>query len=518
MFKVLLVDDERHTREGIYESIDRSLYDISEIRTAEDGLEALAIAKVFLPDILITDIKMPKMNGIDLSREIKKICPDISIVFLSAYSDKEFYRSAIDISVVKYVEKPIETDELDSAISLAVARRRQIKNNLIHYENDIALELTLKKTENVLEHRDIEKYLGGAEFDSCFTVVTTSPDGILFESLLYAYAIMDKIKTDLNVLNYKFLTSYKDNYLIFHFFMKNELDAVPSSGLVAEALYSFIKPYFYRFEHLYLGCGSTVCDAGELYISYNQAMKCVQNSFFFPNRCIFFGEEKNEPTSFDHKLIGEFSTYIKSGDKPKTLKTIEKIYSQIKARSSMGKEKALDIYLKLFFETESVKTDIAKTESNSGPELPAKTAAVIMNAAAKSTSLDKLNDELILTVNVFFDEVFGNKPLSTARAIKEIINERYHDKDLSLNTISKKIFLSSSYICIAFKKETGMTIMGFLNKTRIEKSLAHLADKNASINEVAQKVGYENGNYYAKIFRKTKGMSPKQYRERLHDE
>ena len=132
MIKLLIVDDESFTRQGILETIpwkDLSIYDVKE---AFDGENALEILKEFEPDILLTDVRMPRLNGIELSFKTRELYPNCSIIFMSGYSDKEYLKSAIHLKAISYVEKPIDLYELEEALKSAVS---EVQKSKILYKN-----------------------------------------------------------------------------------------------------------------------------------------------------------------------------------------------------------------------------------------------------------------------------------------------------------------------------------------------------------------------------------------------
>ena len=114
--KLLIADDDAFIRAGITKNINWSEYGIMSIETAEDGLEAFEISLWFMPDILLTDVKMPRVDGIELAKKIRQSIPDCKIIFMSAYSDKEYLKSAIRLSAVDYVEKPFRPSDLKEII------------------------------------------------------------------------------------------------------------------------------------------------------------------------------------------------------------------------------------------------------------------------------------------------------------------------------------------------------------------------------------------------------------------
>ena len=114
--KLLIVDDDAFIRAGITKNINWDDYGIASIETAEDGLEAFETSLWFKPDILLTDVKMPRIDGIELAKKVRENIPECKIIFMSAYSDKEYLKSAIRLSAVDYIEKPFRPSDLEEII------------------------------------------------------------------------------------------------------------------------------------------------------------------------------------------------------------------------------------------------------------------------------------------------------------------------------------------------------------------------------------------------------------------
>ena len=142
MIKVLIADDERFTRQGILDMVDWDKLNVSEVKEAYDGINALEILKDFEPNILLTDVRMPRLNGIDLAFKARELYPNCMILFMSGYSDKEYLKSAIKLKAINYVEKPIEIEELEENLNNAILEF--VKNTTIHnsIEHTIANEIS----------------------------------------------------------------------------------------------------------------------------------------------------------------------------------------------------------------------------------------------------------------------------------------------------------------------------------------------------------------------------------------
>ena len=115
--KLLIVDDDIYTREGLAETIPWNLYGIDDVMQAENGKEALHTVSWYLPDLIITDIRMPQKNGIDFCREAIRLVPDCKIIFITGYMQTEYLKDAIDLSAVAFIEKPHPAEKGKRSIS-----------------------------------------------------------------------------------------------------------------------------------------------------------------------------------------------------------------------------------------------------------------------------------------------------------------------------------------------------------------------------------------------------------------
>lgn len=120
--KIIIVEDETIIRNGLVKHIKWESLGIKELRVAANTQEALAICESYVPDIVVSDISMPGENGIVLCRKLRKLFPEIEIIFVTGYADKEYLKAAIDLHAVRYVEKPINRKDISEAVREAVSR------------------------------------------------------------------------------------------------------------------------------------------------------------------------------------------------------------------------------------------------------------------------------------------------------------------------------------------------------------------------------------------------------------
>lgn len=134
--KLLIVDDDIYTREGLAETIPWELYDVEEVMQAENGKEALHTVSWYLPDLIISDIRMPQKNGIDFCREAVRLVPNCKIIFITGYTQTEYLKDAIDLSAVAFIEKPIQPEAVLEALEKAIGKiRTQYKTEQLQKEN-----------------------------------------------------------------------------------------------------------------------------------------------------------------------------------------------------------------------------------------------------------------------------------------------------------------------------------------------------------------------------------------------
>ena len=148
--RILIADDEELTRKGIISSIDWENLGISQIDSADDGINALSHAQKNAPDILLTDVRMPRMDGIELSKRLRELVSDCPIIFMSGYSDKEYLKAAINLKAVSYVEKPFTPDDITQALTEAVSlvQKQQLQRESNQFfEQEASSKLALMLTQ-----------------------------------------------------------------------------------------------------------------------------------------------------------------------------------------------------------------------------------------------------------------------------------------------------------------------------------------------------------------------------------
>lgn len=512
---ILIIDDEKLTREGIISAIDWKKLGINEIYEADDGINGITQAKLHKPKIILSDIRMPRMNGIEMSKEIHKILPSSSIIFMSGYSDKGYLKAAITLKVVSYVEKPINTLEIESAIKAALdVQLMHAKNQInINYHNRYAQhKLSLEINSSPLK-KSIEEYIkqfqdmglsikSTTEFTTIIITLKVLFSNISEHNLAELYLIIDKITKKYRMNN--ILTIKNDEYIILNLFTNDKTNEYNLKNIC----YS-LSDYLSTTYKNYITIGKTVRGIKKVYESYNLAALLLQSSFFYDYNSIITSET-TQPYTIDKKLFIAYRENLTQHNKEEVLELTTNLFQSLTNNQHILPNYAKDIYYKLF--TILYETALSFQLNPFHDE----DSITILDYVSKDNSLADIHQILLDRINQFFSSLqVQMKENTTIFMIKEFISKNYSNESLSVKDISENVFLSSSYVCTLFKNETGNTLNQYLTDYRIEKAKNMLKDSRYKITDISSKIGYSDGNYFGKTFKKLVGLSPSEYREQF---
>lgn len=516
--KLLIVDDEELTRTGVVSSIDWHSLGISEIIQADDGIHGLEAARIHRPEIILCDVRMPRMDGISMLEKLEEILPDCVPIFMSGYSDKEYLKAAIKLKAVNYIEKPIDPSEIYDAVLEAKDLYNQ-KQRTHHVEtlhsmetaSRLALQLTVPYGANseIIEHLTNELSLSISS--DYFTAFIVKPDGISEANEPAIGSIYHELKEYLNSMHLDCIyVEKKLRYLVYFIFghSKPSASTLQNIGDFLGLKYASLGDYF-------TACGDSFSGIQKAYQSYASAVIILQSSFFFP--CNSFLDSKLfENLSGNGKLTAisaapenDFGDALTSKDKKTCKKILDDLEHYFFQNHSLLQNQVKDLYYKLFLLLENARKQLKIPSSATHQES-------IVDAVESSFTFLELHQKLIQKTEDFFTDIENAvQENPTIFLIKEYISQNYMHETLSVKDISTHVFLSASYVCTFFKNETGQTLNQYLTEYRMERAKQLLSDPRYKISEISSKVGYSDGNYFGKSFKKYSGFSPSEYREKM---
>ncbi len=531
MLRIFLVEDEFVIREGIKNNIDWEAHGYVFCGEASDGELAFPMIQKLKPDIVITDIRMPFMDGLVLSRLIKKEMPWVEILILSGYGEFEYAKEGIKIGIAGYLLKPISGDDLLREIdALAVKIEEKQK------EREIREKYIREIEENYLkERRDLFQYLvtGAKTVAELLEIADKAAvdlsslwyNIVLFklQSTYHGYdeysnsiiEIEDAIKRfsdEARVLIFD--RNLEGKALLFKADSKKELEEIQA------VYFQNMKEVLKNYEHIryFGGIGTPVDRLSELPVSFEQASHAfahrylVQESMLLSSEEIQTGSlEKEEfnigninPRQIDRNKIREF---LKVGDKEEVFYFTDEFFKNIgtnAVKSNIFRQYILmDAYFCVADFVEGLQISRDEIEP---PDVSSKTLQSQKDAMDYVVKIIKKALELR-------ERTASNRYGDIVEEVMRYIEENYGDEDLSLNLLASHVNFSPNHLSMIFSQQTGQTFIKFLTDFRMNKAkeLLRCTGKRSSV--ISMEVGYKDPHYFSYLFKKTQGMTPTQYRE-----
>ncbi|EEG29405.1 response regulator receiver domain protein [[Clostridium] methylpentosum DSM 5476] len=514
--KLLIVEDEQATREGMLQLVDWKSLGILEVQSAENGEQGIQISRRFRPDIVMTDVRMPRMGGIEMAVKLRSFLPACRIIFVSAYSDKAYYKAAIRLKAVSYLEKPISIPELEQVVSEAVAESRELRRReqteLRQMQQDlqqVAASLTLPGN-----RAECERTLGECGWKEtlkthrCITTLLVKlraeqeADGLIWRTLAEAVEQM------VEPLNLRFLCVPKHaDCLVLHLF-----SPAPLHRSTLQLLCNCIGECLAGLYPYHISVGLPAEGIAKAYESYHSAVIVQQQAFYEPFGAVLFaqGEREAEFAPYDDQQIRRaFAASVQQLDQEAALREVQGWYEQLKTVRYPIVSKVKATYYELIAQVFQA-ADSRHLPLREGEEQPEQAWISVV----APYNLDELHNYLTHRLTQFFSACEDSRSApSRILMIKDYISKHYADSLLSVKTIGDAVSMSASHLCVVFKRETGVTVNQYLTDLRIERAKQYLQETTLSAAEIGARVGYKDNSYFGRIFRKTVGKTPNEYRE-----
>lgn len=532
MYKLLVIDDEKIIRQGLKAIIERANIKYSEIYEASDGREGLDLIGKYQPDIVITDIRMPYLDGLELIDQVHKNGLKRPVfIIISGYDDFNYAKRAIKYGVKEYLLKPIVKEEF---IQLLNNITRELDDNTKRHEAELVKSMQSKVGVELLKEKYFNSLVTGTYYDEKAVLQQLLQLGVGF--------IADRFRVLVAEYHFEDQESFKAFDEMDRFALKQDIDE-SMAGFI-KGFWSFYDPSlrlivlldnpesFLMDAHIkkicdqitrilnrqrkadtFFGVSSSATGIANIQKSYNEALNLVLYKIIREPGGIASSKEFDEdngkyppnPVNF-LKLTSE----IELGMKKTVSNLLDEYLQQLNA--ALGPiAKLVDFY-----------NEFNKYMYNYFTEKGIDFAMVFEPGEDDFRdldwfwSIDQLKAYLKSYLSKISDIISTYKSASPDRKIIEqvirYLRENF-DKDINLNIIANHFGKNNSYLSVLFKKETGQNFVDYLTMIRMEKAKELLAENRFKIQEIAGKVGYPNAKHFCMVFKKTIGISPTQYRE-----
>ncbi len=498
---LLIVDDEFYSRNNIRSIISANLPGSFEIKESEDGIFAMqALSSGFVPDIILADVRMPRMNGIDFAQNVRKIAPRCEIVFISGFSDKEYLKSAIRIGAIDYIEKPFSDKALLDAVKAAINRLRR------------SSESTGDDLQSLAVNQALSDFLSqSGQYESTSSILTRL--GIIYPKHGQYCVIVYRPKgqTEWNpriqeaIAQIPLFKSYTCfcNRLYASTIFSNDLPIVKAT--VQDCISHIIRQSPDYLSSGSFGVGSVQNSASSLPLSYSHAIDALNISFYHDESGAFYYRSTSEIKIESQSLL-ELKQFLDSMEYEKAIDFMEKITSEIR-NSEMPD---LNTVRSLYHRAGSL---VYQHIESTFPSIPIPDDAEYWSRVHRAKKLSQLHEMILQELCKCLSATTSMN--STEKYIvlaKNIISACYSNYNLSCDYIAAQIGISGAYLSTIFKAITGFSLNRYINEYRIQTACKLLSGSQDSFTQIAAQVGYGNSSYFTKIFRKIMNCTPSDYR------
>ncbi|GGF95135.1 response regulator [Paenibacillus aceti] len=504
MLTILVVDDHKDEREGIAFLIEELGLPLH-LETADNGRKALDYLKQHTVDILFTDVRMPQMDGLQLTRQALELHPQLKVILFSGFAEFEYAKTAIALGVSDYLLKPVNVDAFQATMTKVIgeltdrqqqdeaSQMKQIyvkKHILFTLVNGIGEPPSMQG----LWH-DFPTYYQGIlllEFEKDFFENT---DEVEFEEFLHSI-----LGTPADYLNLNGCQSM----LLFP-----EQQGVHSSISYQDLAVQIHDSILLTYKvNCYIGIKKGLTAIQDLAEVLPELEQLMEYRFFLPDSFVF--DAKNEmlfseqifPDLTDSQMLEQIRSNIKERDMFSLKANTELLYQKYVRQVQFSQ-----LYVKHIFSTvyQSIMSSIngPEREINSGIE-----------AIYKADDLRDIRRILLKGISGFEQKFTNTEPAQNRdiMAIKQYIEENYAE-DLSLEHLAARVYLSPHYLSSMFKKTTGCGINKYIKNVRMQKAKEMLTNTHLKIADVSSAVGYRNLSYFCQNFRDFYGHTPEKFRQ-----
>jgi len=514
LYKVFLVEDEIVAREGIRDNVDWKSSGFEFCGEAPDGEIALPLIEASQPDVLITDIKMPFMDGLQLCKIVREHLPWVKIVILSGYDEFNYAQMALKLGVTDYLLKPVGVQDLTPVlINLRTLLdqersereslkqlRNQVEDNLVLLREKFLLRLVLGGESSVAAIEQSQQ-LGLEILSKCYQVmlikINISESGLPFD-YNECQRVESLVAKLVGIHRDAFLTKKDMEELVIIFKGDGPDQLEQESAFLAGLIRQEVEEK--TTCKLEIGLGKPQQRLGDLHRSFTEALVRVKDT----SREVDNGglRKLDQPALKNYLESGradDFELFFDSTIRP---------VGEAALRSTLYKHYIL---LDIVLTNAQFVSDLGGNADQVIPE-----NLRIEELLAGIQTLDQMRDavkRVFTSALAYRDSQVNNDRAQIIRQAKDYIEGHYTDASLSLNQVAGQVNFSPSHFSAVFSHETGQSFKDFLTGIRISQAKKLLRMTGLKVSEIAFQCGYNDAHYFSMIFRKNTGLTPQQFRE-----
>ena len=531
MLKVFLAEDEFIIREGIKNNIDWQAYGYEFCGEASDGELAFPLIQKTRPDILITDIKMPFVDGLALSRLVKKELPETEIIILSGYEEFDYAKEAIQIGVARYLLKPINGEtllqEIDSVAEIILGKQKEkeirekyqkemeensLRDQMDLFQHLVTGDCSMEELLSVADKLDLkimapwysivllkiqsmkhdyEEYSGSIVVVDERIVKLAEPEHVLiFDRALEGRAFLFKADSEEELL------AYQKEYL----------------GDVKEVLSGYANLRYFG------GIGTPVNRLREIPASFEDASHAFAHRYLVAESCILdssllmqegaaehddFRISAVNPEQIDRAKMQEF---LRTGDLDEVVYFVDEFFGKLDGGAMKSRIFRQYITMDAYFSIVDFLKGLGLQKDEI--EAPDQDSSILQDEKSAMDYIVRIMEKAL----VLREKKASSRYEDVVSEVIHYIEDNYAQEELSLNLLASHVNFSPNHLSMIFSQQTGQTLIRYLTDYRMNraKELLRCSSKKSSV--ISMEVGYKDPHYFSFLFKKTQGMTPTQYR------
>lgn len=534
LYKILLVDDEEEVRLSIIKKIPWEELGFCVVGDAENGEDALEKIELLEPDLVLTDIKMPYMDGLTLAESIRKENSGVEIVMFSGFDEFEYAKQAIKLNVIEYILKPVNVEELTEIlgkIKIKLDKKNAVKKDLEILRENYRKSLPIIKEQFLtdivhgkLTTEEIEEGMISYELPIAkaknwvvssvlieIPRTTCQPDlrSLHNEKELIPISVQ-KILDEKMEKQYSYVTFRTSMGICIIFGLKTG----KSMSRLVDILTDVCKECKKILEvSVTIGVGEFCDNVNKLRDSYLESRDAVgYRSSVGSDIAICIQDVENikkEYLQFDEQSESQLISVLKFGTMKEIGALVEKLINKIEeSKVHLRQQQAYMISiinaLMRFIQRYEVEVSSILGKDRD-----------YFSIIAQLTTLESMQNWLYqacVTISESINRERNNTAKNMIQDAKEYILKNYENPDLSVEMVCDYLHISQTYFSTVFKKETGQNYVNYLTDIRLNKAIELLNETEDKTYIIASKVGYQDPNYFSYVFKKKFGVSPSKYR------
>lgn len=535
MYKLLVVDDEYNIRDGLANAIPWSSVDVEVVGSAANGLDALAKVEQLAPDIVITDVNMDRMDGLELSDILRNRHPSVKVIILSGYDEFEYVRRALELKVYSYTMKPVRSKDLLNTVRSLIGEIEAEKKLKARIDS---MEATFERNRSVL----VERFF----FDLMHGNIDTSADvaarldflGLRLEMACYACVII-AIQNAGGIAREQGMKKLQGLTYGLQEIARNAMKGLelwPQAGENG------------TLTLLVGGMGNGEQFRNSLSLELERAVDDMTRLLGVAVLATVGGVSAGTPDiprsyreatlAMDHSALSGRTGILHIGDVPagggsRYIYPVEREKQLLRSLTDAGYDRACEIIGGLFddmqqqgYTWDRMRVDVmgllgsvSRKAMDMGVDVYGFFGRELTDPWKAMEQYRSRETVEVWIKNIIFKTICeirdrqDNSIKSVIKKANEYLEENYSRPNISLATISDHLHLSQSYFSRLYKKETGESYIEALTRIRMDRAKALLRETNAKISDISGSVGYPDSKYFSTLFRKMEGLTPVEYRE-----